>query len=73
LSKPTINAPIVHITLHYVLLLVSAHVSATFRESRFIHRFSTHHLAVNTCPNVLVNCVLVIGALFIIISDLREI
>jgi len=73
LSKPTINAPIVHITLHYVLLRVSAHVSAIFRESRLTLRFSAHHLAVNTCPDVLVKYVLLTGAIFFIISDLREI
>jgi len=41
-SKPTINAPILHITLHYVLTRVSAHVSAIFRESRLTLRFSAY-------------------------------
>jgi len=32
-STPTLNAPIVHIMLHYILLSVSAHVGSRQRKS----------------------------------------
>jgi len=32
-SKPTFNAPTVHTTLHYVILRISVHIGAIFRES----------------------------------------
>jgi len=35
-STPTLNAPIVHVTLHYILLSVSAHVGARRRTSAHV-------------------------------------
>jgi len=64
-STPTLNAPIVHVTLHYILLSVSAHVGARRRTSAHVRarrhrhqgacyltvRFSAQ-LAINTCDNI---------------------
>jgi len=65
-SKPTFNVRTVHITLHYILLSVSAHVGARRRTSahvgarRHSHqtafyltvRFSAPQLSINTCAEI---------------------
>jgi len=55
----------VHITLHYIPLSVSAHVGAIFQGVSYLTvRFSAQQFAVNACPNVLAKRGLVIYALF---------
>ena len=60
----------VHTTLHYIPLSVSAHFGSILQGVSYLTvRFSAQQLAVNTCPTVLVKRGLVIYALF---SRLRE-
>jgi hypothetical protein len=55
-STPTLNAPIVHIMLYYILLSVSAHVGARRHRHQGIFylnfRFSGQQLAINTYAEI---------------------
>jgi hypothetical protein len=55
-SKPTINYPIVHIALHYILLSVSAHVETRRHRQQGVFyltvRFSAKQLLINTCAEI---------------------
>lgn len=57
-----------YITFCYAFRRTSAPSSDPFNSSVF-----GAYLAINNCPNVLVKCVLLIGAILFIISDLRDI